>query len=113
MGQRGQEGGEHVPRVGGVGPPGGRSQDELVPEQPRRLVGVAGAADVVQQRRVAGRPDAIVRQVEEPGEPAGERGRAQRLTGLEPEPEVGQARQPGQQVGQPHPRHQPGPRRGR
>jgi hypothetical protein len=66
-------------------------QDELVPGQPRRLVGVAGAADVVQQRGVEGRPDVVVRQIQRPGEAGRERARSQRLTGAEPEPQVGQA----------------------
>jgi hypothetical protein len=62
---------EHVPRVRGVRTPAGDVEGELVPEDPGRLVGVAGAADVVQQRGVEGRPDVVLGQVERPGEPGG------------------------------------------
>ena len=106
-----QEGGERVPRVRGVAPPGGHVQDELVTEQPGGLVRIAGASDVVQQRGVEGRPDVVVRQLERPGEPGGERARPQRLARLEPESQVGEARQPRQQVRQPHRHRPPRPRR--
>ncbi|HEU4898537.1 MAG TPA: hypothetical protein VFX88_13395 [Actinomycetota bacterium] len=66
---------------------------------------------MLQQGGVERGQDVVVGQVEGLGEPGGERARAQSLAGGQPEPEVGQPRQPGQQVGQPHVhRHLPRPR---
>ncbi len=87
--QHREKGRERVPRVRKVGLPGGRVQDELVPEEPSGLVGVPRAAHVMQQGGVEGRPDIVLRQPERPGEAGGQGTRTQRLARLEPEAQVG------------------------
>lgn len=59
-----EEGREHVARVRVVGTPRRNAHRELVADQPGGLVGVAGAADVVQERGVEGGPHIVVVDVE-------------------------------------------------
>ncbi len=102
MRQRGQKGREHVPGRSGVGAASRHVRGQFVAEQPRRLAGVAGAADVMQQRGVKSSPDLGRRQPARPGQAGRQHTRTRRRAHRKPEPQIGDPRQPHQQVRQPH-----------
>ena len=98
---------EHVVRAREVGAHRGRLDGDLVAaEKTGRLVGVRGAADVLQERRVV-----HVRRLcraEIPGDRDGDHRRAGGLAGLEPHAGVGGEREPHQERREPHPGRRPG-----
>ena len=77
----------------------------FVPEQPRGLVGVPDATDVVQQRRVVGRLHLALREVERASQAGGQDTGTQRRTRRKSEAQVGEPRQACKQVSQPHGDH--------